>query len=167
MFRPAAKPKPATAPSTAKPKPATKPGAAKPKPATKPGAAKPKPATKPGAAKPKPAAAPAAKPGAKPKPGAASPVPRRLLRVTRDVAKLDVVESKISWQSLTDNDSFVMDVGSTVFVWNGMHTGKNKKAKAQAIAERINAEELKGQGKIVVIGIKSLLRPLCNVFHFF
>ncbi|XP_014681029.1 PREDICTED: villin-1-like isoform X2 [Priapulus caudatus] len=51
-----------------------------------------------------------------------------------------VLEVPISWSSFNEGDSFILDVGKAIFVWNGKSANRIEKIRAADVAARLKAE---------------------------
>lgn len=55
-------------------------------------------------------------------------------------------------QDMSQEDSFVLDAGETLFIWHGDNTNRVKKAKALEMATNLNSENNSGRGKVRIVG---------------
>lgn len=60
-------------------------------------------------------------------------------------------KAPVSSSSLNSGDSFVLDAGRKLFVWNGKEANERERAKAIAFAQRLSSEEC-GDAPIAMIG---------------
>ena len=75
----------------------------------------------------------------------------RLLHV-KGRRNIRVQQTKLSWRSLNNGDVFILDLGLTIYVWNGESAGRLEKIKGLDVARRIRDEERGGRAKIVPMG---------------
>ena len=53
---------------------------------------------------------------------------------------------------MNSGDCFILDLGLTIYVWNGSGAGRLEKMKALDVARRIRDEERGGKAKLEVMG---------------
>ena len=53
---------------------------------------------------------------------------------------------------MNSGDCFILDLGLTLYVWNGAEAGRMEKIKALDVARRIRDEERGGKAKLEVLG---------------
>ena len=59
----------------------------------------------------------------------------------------------MAWSSMNSGDCFILDLGLTIYVWNGASAGKMEKIKALDVARRIRDEERGGRAALEVMGM--------------
>lgn len=59
----------------------------------------------------------------------------------------------MAWDSMNSGDCFILDLGLTIYVWNGSSSGRMEKVKALDAARRIRDEERGGRAELVVMGM--------------
>jgi len=74
----------------------------------------------------------------------------RLIRV-RGKRPMTVRVVKMSISSLSDDDSFILEDGYTMYQWNGTNSSRLSKAKGADIARRINAKEKGTRARIIMM----------------
>lgn len=74
----------------------------------------------------------------------------RLLHV-KGRRNVRVWQTKLAWDSMNSGDCFILDLGLTIYVWNGSSAGRMEKIKALDVARRIRDEERGGRGEMVVM----------------
>ncbi len=80
----------------------------------------------------------------------------RLLHV-KGRRNIRVRETRLVWSSLNSGDVFILDEGSTIWVWNGAWAGRLEKIKGLEVARRIKDEERGGRTTLEVVGIIIIL----------
>ena len=75
----------------------------------------------------------------------------RLLHV-KGRRNIRVQQCKLSWASMNYGDVFILDMGLTIWVWNGSKAGRMEKVKGLQAATRIRDEERGGRAKLEIIG---------------
>lgn len=77
----------------------------------------------------------------------------RLLHV-KGRRNIRVQQTKISWSSMNSGDVFILDLGLTIWVWNGSQAGRLEKIKGLDVARRIRDEERGGsrRAEVKVVG---------------
>lgn len=75
----------------------------------------------------------------------------RLLHV-KGRRNVRVSQTKLAWSSMNSGDVFILDVGLTLYVWNGETAGLMEKRKGLDIARRIRDEERGGRAKVEAVG---------------
>ena len=68
-----------------------------------------------------------------------------------------VQQTKLAWNAMNSGDVFILDLGLTIYVWNGKDSGRLEKIKGLEVARRIRDEERGGRAKLEVIGMSTLL----------
>jgi hypothetical protein len=68
---------------------------------------------------------------------------------TRNQLRCCVVDTHVD--SMNKQDSFVLDAGTKIMIWNGPHASRVKKNKSLEIAIKLNNENNGGKGKVLVI----------------
>ena len=53
---------------------------------------------------------------------------------------------------MNSGDVFILDLGRTIYVWNGDQAGQQEKIKGLDVARRIRDEERGGKAKIEAMG---------------
>jgi len=71
----------------------------------------------------------------------------RLMHFKGNKENCRVTETKLEWKSLNDGDSFLLDNGLELIIWNGKTAGIHEKRKAQQLTEALRDER---NGKPVV-----------------
>lgn len=72
----------------------------------------------------------------------------RLLHIKgKKQIRINLVETSVD--SLNKTDSFILDLGQTVYVWNGPGTTRVKRTKALELSIKINNENNGGKGNII------------------
>ena len=61
-------------------------------------------------------------------------------------------ETRLAWSSMNSGDVFLLDMGLTIYVWNGSQAGRLERVKGMDIARRIRDEERGGKAEIEVMG---------------
>jgi len=69
---------------------------------------------------------------------------------------------ELSVASLNQGDSFVLDAGTKIFLWNGKGSNPMEKAKATDCALRMKNKDKKGKAEIVVIGFSCSHHPFMS-----
>lgn len=69
------------------------------------------------------------------------------------LAVLICLQTKMAWESINSGDCFILDLGLTIYVWNGSSAGNMEKIKALDVARRIRDEERGGRAKLEVMGM--------------
>ena len=72
-------------------------------------------------------------------------------------AHLVCLQTKLAWSSMNSGDCFILDMGLTIYVWNGASAGLMEKRKALDVARRIRDEERGGRAALEVMGTKLYL----------
>ena len=83
----------------------------------------------------------------------------RLLRIfdhSISGVRTDLVE--LSAESLNKNDSFILDAGDELYVWNAPRSTKVKKTKALELSIKLNGENNGAKGTIVYLSNNKLFR---------
>jgi hypothetical protein len=62
-----------------------------------------------------------------------------------------VTQVPVKRESLNDGDVFVLDLGLTIYQWNGSKASKNEKAKGVDVCLKIKDDERKGRAKHVLL----------------
>ena len=75
---------------------------------------------------------------------------------------MSLPQTKLAWQSMNSGDCFILDLGLTLYVWNGSEAGCMEKIKVLDVARRIRDEERGGRAQLEVMG-EFFLR--CLVSH--
>ena len=75
----------------------------------------------------------------------------RLLHV-KGRRNIRVQQSRLAWDSMNSGDVFILDLGLTIWVWNGSQAGRLEKIKGLDVARRIRDEERGGRAALNVIG---------------
>ncbi|KAG2377826.1 hypothetical protein C9374_008911 [Naegleria lovaniensis] len=58
---------------------------------------------------------------------------------------------ELSPKSINSGDVFILDCGSLIYVWNGKHTSRFKKARGLDVATNLKLKERGGNAKIIII----------------
>jgi hypothetical protein len=74
----------------------------------------------------------------------------RLLHV-KGRRNIRVSQTKLAWPSMNSGDCFILDLGLTIYVWNGASAGLMEKRKALDVARRIRDEERGGRAEMEVM----------------
>ena len=61
-------------------------------------------------------------------------------------------KTRLAWSSMNSGDVFILDMGLTIYVWNGSQAGRLEKVKGLDVARRIRDEERGGRAKLEVMG---------------
>ena len=75
----------------------------------------------------------------------------RLLHV-KGRRNIRVQQTRLAWNSMNSGDVFILDLGLTLYVWNGKESGRLEKIKGLDVARRIRDEERGGRATVEVIG---------------
>ena len=75
----------------------------------------------------------------------------RLLHV-KGRRNIRVMQERLAWDAMNCGDVFILDLGLTIYVWNGREASRVEKIKALDVARRINDEERGARGKLVIMG---------------
>ena len=75
----------------------------------------------------------------------------RLLHV-KGRRNIRVQQTRLAWNSMNSGDVFILDLGLTLYVWNGNGSGRLEKIKGLDVARRIRDEERGGKANVEVIG---------------
>ena len=78
----------------------------------------------------------------------------RLLHV-KGRRNIRVQQTKLAWSSMNSGDVFILDLGLTIYVWNGKEAGRLEKIKGLEVANRIRDEERGGRAKLEIMGMYS------------
>ena len=62
-------------------------------------------------------------------------------------------QTKLAWASMNSGDCFILDLGLTIYVWNGATAGLMEKRKSLDVARRIRDEERGGRAAMEVMGL--------------
>ncbi len=54
--------------------------------------------------------------------------------------------------SLNKSDSFILEEGDKIYIWNPPGTNVNERVKANFYAKKIRDDEHSGKGKIIMLG---------------
>ena len=76
----------------------------------------------------------------------------RLLHV-KGRRNIRVQQTRLAWNSMNSGDVFILDLGLTIYVWNGSGAGRLEKMKGLEVACRIRDEERGGRAKLEIMGI--------------
>ena len=76
----------------------------------------------------------------------------RLLHV-KGRRNIRVQQTRLAWRSMNSGDVFILDMGLTIYVWNGKEAGRLEKIKGLDVANRIRDEERGGRAKLEIMGI--------------
>ena len=63
-----------------------------------------------------------------------------------------VMQTRLAWDAINSGDVFILDLGLTIYVWNGSEAGRLEKIKGLDIARKIKDEERGGRAAIEVMG---------------
>lgn len=74
----------------------------------------------------------------------------RLLHV-KGRRNIRVWQTKLDWSSLNSGDCFILDLGLTIYVWNGSDAGRMEKIKVLDVARRIRDEERGGRAQLEIM----------------
>ena len=89
----------------------------------------------------------------------------RLLHV-KGRRNIRVQQTKLAWSSMNSGDVFILDLGLTLYVWNGSEAGRLEKIKGLEVANRIRDEERGGRAKLEIMGTaKIILKHRCISIH--
>ena len=80
----------------------------------------------------------------------------RLLHV-KGRRNIRVQQTRLAWNSMNSGDVFILDLGLTIYVWNGKESGRLEKIKGLEVARRIRDEERGGRAKLEVVGMFTLM----------
>ena len=58
---------------------------------------------------------------------------------------------------MNSGDVFILDLGLTIYVWNGKESGRLEKIKGLEVARRIRDEERGGRAKLETVGMYKLI----------
>ena len=92
----------------------------------------------------------------------------RLLHV-KGRRNIRVQQTKLAWNSMNSGDVFILDLGLTIYLWNGKHAGRLEKIKGLEVANRIRDEERGGRAKLEIMGkffcslLSEKLHPIVHV----
>ena len=75
----------------------------------------------------------------------------RLLHI-KGRRNIRVQQTQLAWSSMNSGDVFILDLGLTLYVWNGKESGRLEKVKGLDVARRIRDEERGGRAKVEVVG---------------
>ena len=75
----------------------------------------------------------------------------RLLQV-KGRRNIRVMPVRLAWESMNSGDVFILDLGLTIYVWNGKEASRLEKIKGLDVARRIKDEERGGRAAIEVMG---------------
>ena len=78
----------------------------------------------------------------------------RLLHV-KGRRNIRVQQTKLAWNSMNSGDVFILDLGLTIYIWNGKEAGRLEKIKGLEVANRIRDEERGGRAKLEIMGMCS------------
>ena len=81
----------------------------------------------------------------------------RLLHV-KGRRNIRVQQTKLAWSSMNSGDVFILDLGLTLYIWNGKESGRLEKIKGLEVARRIRDEERGGRAEVEVVG---MLHQVC------
>ena len=76
----------------------------------------------------------------------------RLLHV-KGRRNIRVQQTRLAWNSMNSGDVFILDLGLTIYVWNGKEAGRLEKIKGLEVANRIRDEERGGRAKLEIMGM--------------
>ncbi len=74
----------------------------------------------------------------------------RLLQL-KGARNVRVTQVPLKRDSLNDGDVFVLDLGLTIYQWNGSKASKQEKAKGVDVCTKIKDDERKGRAKFVLL----------------
>ena len=75
----------------------------------------------------------------------------RLLHV-KGRRNIRVQQTRLAWNSMNSGDVFILDLGLTLYIWNGSSAGRLEKMKGLEVACRIRDEERGGRAKLEIMG---------------
>ena len=78
----------------------------------------------------------------------------RLLHI-KGRRNIRVQQTKLAWNSMNSGDVFILDLGLTIYIWNGKEAGRLEKIKGLEVANRIRDEERGGRAKLEIMGMCS------------
>ena len=76
----------------------------------------------------------------------------RLLHV-KGRRNIRVQQTRLAWNSMNSGDVFILDLGLTIYVWNGKKSGRLEKIKGLDVARKIRDEERGGRAKLEAVGM--------------
>ncbi len=75
----------------------------------------------------------------------------RLLQV-KGRRNIRTMQVRLAWDAMNCGDVFILDLGLTIYVWNGREASRVEKIKALDVARRIKDEERGARAAITVMG---------------
>ncbi len=75
----------------------------------------------------------------------------RLLHV-KGRRNIRVMQVRLAWDAMNSGDVFILDLGLTIYVWNGCEASRVEKIKALDVARRINNEERGARANFIIMG---------------
>lgn len=75
----------------------------------------------------------------------------RLLQV-KGRRNVRVTQVRLAWDSMNSGDVFILDLGLTIYVWNGKEASRLEKIKGLDVARRIRDEERGARAAIEPMG---------------
>ncbi len=75
----------------------------------------------------------------------------RLLQV-KGRRNIRTMQVRLAWDAMNCGDVFILDLGLTIYVWNGREASRVEKIKALDVARRIKDEERGARATINIMG---------------